>query len=71
VPDQRLSALEKELRARPPEGLRQLDAAALDDLAAAVAAARRRQAVELQAAGEQALRHIPRVLRGPVLRIFR
>ena len=38
-------------------------------LADSVQAARRRQAAELAAAGEQALGHVPRLLRGPIRKI--
>jgi hypothetical protein len=65
-----LSALEEQLGARPPAGLRKLDDAHLTDLAEAVRDARRRQAAELKAAGDQAFRHIPRLLRGPIRRIL-
>jgi hypothetical protein len=58
--------LESELRATPPPGVQQLDDASRADLAAAIRDARHRQAAALQAAGEQALRHIPRVLRIPL-----
>jgi hypothetical protein len=59
-------ALESELRAPVPPGIRGLDDAALADLASAIKDARHRQAAALQEAGEQALRHIPRVLRIPL-----
>ncbi len=65
-----LKALEAELRASAPEGLRGLRQADLRDLADAVAEARHRQAAELQAAGDQALRHIPRLLRGPIRKVL-
>jgi hypothetical protein len=38
-------------------------------LAQAIAAARRRQADELEAAGAQAFRLVPRLLRGPIRRL--
>jgi len=66
-----LRALEGELRAKPPAGLGALNAAALEDLAEAIAGARRRQAEELARAGDQALRNIPRLLRGPIRSMFR
>jgi hypothetical protein len=68
--DDGLHALEAELRASAPKGLRGLTEADLRDLAGAVAAARHRQAAELQAAGDQALRHIPRLLRGPIRKVL-
>ena len=52
-----------------PEGVRALAPAELRDLAGAVHDARRRQARALAEAGERALSHIPRLLRGPVRRI--
>jgi hypothetical protein len=66
-----LRALETELRAPAPQSLEVLSDAQLHDLAAAVRDARRRQADELTAAGEKALRHIPRLLRGPIRRVTR
>lgn len=65
-----LRMLENQLRARPPESLRELSHAQLRDLATAVSGARRRQAAELNAAGDKALRHIPRLLRGPVRKVL-
>jgi hypothetical protein len=64
-----LRALQAELRAVPPAGLASLSNEQLNDLAAAVRDARRRQAAELQAAGDQALRHIPKLLRGPIRKV--
>jgi hypothetical protein len=63
-------SLQAELGASPPAGLAALDAAERDDLAAAVRDARRRQAVALTEALDGALNLIPRLLRGPVRRIF-
>jgi hypothetical protein len=65
-----LRGLEAQLGARAPEGLARLDAEHQRDLLAAVQEARRRQAAELEAASEQALRHIPRLLRGPIRRVM-
>lgn len=62
----RLSA---ELRATPPAGLQRLDEDQLHDLADAVRDMCRREGAELEAAGEQALSHIPRLLRGPVRKV--
>jgi hypothetical protein len=63
-----IKALEAQLRAPAPAGVRSLDDAHLLDLAEAITAARHNQAAELAAAGDQALSHIPRLLRGPVRR---
>ena len=52
-----------------PDGVRQLRPEELRDLADAVHDARRRQAKALGEAGDRALSHIPRLLRGPVRRI--
>ena len=65
-----LRALEKELGRSLPRGLRSLDAPAAGDLAAAIGEAKRSQARDLEAAGEAALDHIPRLLRGPIRRMF-
>jgi hypothetical protein len=64
-----LSALDAQLGAAAPDGLGQLSDDELCHLAAAVSDARRRQARALGEAGERALGHIPRLLRGPVRRI--
>ena len=63
-----IEALEAQLRA--PAGIRGLDDAHLLDLAEAIGEARRRQAAELAAAGDEALSHIPRLLRVPVRKAF-
>jgi hypothetical protein len=65
-----LRALEAELRGEVPDGLRSLDDAALGDLANAIKQARRRQAQALAAAANRALDQIPRLLRGPIRRMF-
>ncbi len=70
MPKQGFQALAAELRATPPDGLRKLSAADLNDLAAAVRDVRTRQGAELAAAGEQSLRFIPRLLRGPLRRVL-
>ena len=67
---QGLAALEAELGAKPHPGLARLDGAQLDDLAEAIAGARRRQAAEIEAAGDRALSHIPRLLRGPIRKVL-
>jgi hypothetical protein len=64
-----LGALERQLQTRAPEGVRALPDAELHALAEAIAAARRRQAAELEAAGDKALALVPRLLRGPVRRL--
>lgn len=61
-----IQALEAQLQGPVPTGLHALDDRALRDLADAVREARHRQAAELQAAGDQALKHIPRLLRIPL-----
>ncbi|MDQ6835961.1 MAG: hypothetical protein M3016_07205 [Actinomycetota bacterium] len=61
--------LRAQLGGQPPEGLRMLTGEQLADLAEAIGDARRRQNRALAAAGERALSHIPRLLRGPVRRI--
>ena len=66
----RLKALEEQLGKAPPRALAALDEHHLSDLAEAVESARRRQAAELTAAAEQALRHIPKLLRVPVRKVL-
>ena len=63
------SDLSAQLRGSAPEGLCELSDAELADLSAAVADARHRQAAALAEAGDRALSHIPRLLRGPIKRI--
>jgi hypothetical protein len=65
-----LRALQEELKASPPAALAELTPAQLRSLARAVREARHRQAGELAAASEQALQHIPRMLRAPIRRMF-
>jgi hypothetical protein len=62
-------ALEAQLGAPAPEGVRALSEAELTDLTEAVRSARRRQSASLAEAGERALNRIPRLLRGPVRKI--
>jgi hypothetical protein len=64
-----LQALEKELGGAPPPGVASLDSDDLYDLARAVANARRRQAAEIGAAGDQALNHVPRLLRVAIRKV--
>jgi hypothetical protein len=63
-------AIERELAAPPPAGLRELTPEQRDDLAYAIRDAKRRQAAALAAAGEQALGLIPRILRRPIRLLF-
>jgi hypothetical protein len=65
-----LAALRDQLRAAPPDSLAALADSDVRHLADAVAAARRRQAAELEAAGEKAYGHIPRLLRGPIRKLL-
>jgi predicted DNA-binding transcriptional regulator YafY len=64
-------ALRVQLGGTAPDGLRKLSAEQLADLADAIAQARHREAAAIAQASEQALSHIPRVLRGPVRRVVR
>jgi hypothetical protein len=70
VADDGFRALEQELRAPPPEGLKRLSDGELLDLAGAVKDARLLQAAAMQRAGEQALGNIPRLLRGPIRKLL-
>ncbi len=63
-------ALATQLFDAPPDSLAQLDDASLSDLTKAVREARRRQAAELETAGEKAFGHIPRLLRGPIRKLL-
>jgi hypothetical protein len=63
-------AIERELGGSPPAGLARLTPEQREDLAAAIRDAKRRQAAALAAASEQALGLIPRILRGPIRRLF-
>jgi hypothetical protein len=65
-----LEAVEHQLQAPAPAGLRNLAEADLLAFAAAVRAARNRQAAELAAAGDKAFALVPRILRGPIRRMF-
>jgi hypothetical protein len=67
--EEAFEALRTQLGAELPDGLRRLDGEQLAHLDAAVREARHRQAEALAAAGERALRHVPRLLRGPIRRI--
>jgi hypothetical protein len=65
-----LTELQSQLRAKPPKALASLSDEELEDLNDALKDARHRQAAELQAAGEKAFGHIPRLLRGPIRRVM-
>lgn len=67
--DEAFEALRAQLGGKLPDGLRKLDAQQLRHLDEAVREARHRQAKALAAAGDHALGHVPRILRGPVRRI--
>lgn len=67
--DDAFTTLSDQLRGPAPEGLRELSDDELADLSAAVAEARHRQAAALAEAGDRALSHIPRLLRGPIKRV--
>ncbi|HEY1712437.1 MAG TPA: hypothetical protein VGG07_06020 [Solirubrobacteraceae bacterium] len=69
MPQDAFTALSAQLRGSVPDGLRGLSDDELADLAAAVADARHRQAAALSEAGDRALSHIPRLLRGPIKRV--
>ena len=65
-----LTALEAELGAKPPGDLAQLTAEQQRALARAIRDARHRQAAPLTAAGDQALQHIPKLLRVPIRKVL-
>ena len=65
-----LRALEAELGARAPEGLKTLAASDLRALTALLQAAKQRQSHALDAAVEEALEIVPRMVRGPVRKIL-
>jgi hypothetical protein len=62
--------LEPELRGSAPEGLDVLTEAELTEFAGVLRAAKRRQSQELEAAVEEALDIVPRLLRGTIRRIL-
>ena len=66
---QQFEALQAQLGGTAPDGLRKLSVDQLADLADAIAQARHREAAAIARASEQALSHIPRLLRGPVRRV--
>jgi hypothetical protein len=65
-----LKALEAQLGASAPAGVARLSASQLRALSSAVMEARHQQAAELAAASDQALKHIPKLLRMPIRRMF-
>jgi hypothetical protein len=70
VANQALEALRQQLNGKVPMALRELEDEHLEHLASAVHEARRRQGQALAEAGERALGHIPRLLRGPIRRVM-
>jgi hypothetical protein len=70
VPGDGSKLLQRELGSAPA-GLAELSDSELADLAEAVREAKRQQAAAIAHAAEQALGHIPRLLRGPVRAVFR
>jgi len=69
VPDDAFDALRAQLGGTAPDALRRLSAAELTHLSQAIRGARRRESKAMAQAGERALGHIPRLLRGPVRKI--
>lgn len=67
--DTGFTALRRALDGSAPESLKALDAADLEHLATAVSESRRRQRRALAEAGDRALGHVPRLLRGPIRRL--
>jgi hypothetical protein len=66
------AALRAELGSPPPEGLvAALDADELEALAECVRGAKRRQTEALKRAGDDALGHLPGLVRKAVLRVLR
>jgi hypothetical protein len=61
-----IQALEAQLQGPVPGALHDLEDRQLINLADAIREARHRQAAELAAAGDQAFKHIPRLLRVPI-----
>jgi hypothetical protein len=62
--------LRAELGAAPPKGLDALSDEQVADLAGALRTSRERQSAALEEAMEDALRHVPRLLRGPVRKMM-
>jgi hypothetical protein len=68
--DEGLKALERELRAPAPAGVRRLGDAELLDLATAITDERHRQTAALAAAGEAAFGQLPRLIRIPLRKVL-
>jgi hypothetical protein len=64
-----LTSLTNQLRDQPSDAVKGLADEHVTHLATALRAARHRQAEQVQAASDQALARIPRLLRGPVKKI--
>ena len=64
------TALRRELGTSPPKFLDELDEAKLHDLAAVLSQARVRQADEVEAAIDRAMRFLPWGLRGTVRKVL-
>jgi len=65
-----LDDLKRELRADPPPSIAALDEADLARLAASLRAAREHQTAALEAATDQGLAFIPKLLRGTVKKVL-
>jgi hypothetical protein len=70
-PSKAAEALAGRLGAELPSGVARLKAADLARLDALVATAAERQAEAVERGAESALRHVPRILRGPLARALR
>jgi hypothetical protein len=68
--DEAMAALRAELGGSGAEGLQALDDEELQALTSTVRAAKRHQSAALNAAAQQALGHVPALLRGPIRRIL-
>jgi hypothetical protein len=64
-----LSQLREQLSGDVPEAVGRLGEAELRDLAHAIRDARHREGEALAAAGERALKRVPRLLRGPIRKV--
>jgi hypothetical protein len=65
-----IQALQRELKGDVSDGLAELESEHLLLLAQAVADARRRQAADIAAAGDQALKYVPRLLRVAIRKVM-
>jgi hypothetical protein len=68
--DKGLKELEAQLGGPAPPGVAGLGSEQLQALCVAVRDARHQQAADLAAASDQALKHIPKLLRIPIRRMF-